>query len=259
MKKRLVFTFLFSNGKFCLSRNFRLQAVGDFEWLLRNCNLESMLFALDEVCIVDCSRNSTSDKREFLRCVEKLNTLSFAPVTVGGWIRKISDAALAFGSGADKIIVNTPIFEQSDLIEELVQTYGSQAVVASLDVNAEMNCLKRQGHESTGLTLSESIDLAESLGAGELLINSIPRDGTGSGLDLKLIQHVLKQAKQPTIFTGGIGQPAHFFDGYVQAGAMSLATSNLLNFVGDSILMTREYLYREGIDLPIWSTQRGYR
>ena len=254
MKKRLVFTLLYNDGKFCLSRNFRLQAVGDFEWLLHNCRLDKMLFALDEVCIIDCSRGITNNRSQFYKCVEKLNSLSFAPISVGGWIRKKADAELAFDCGADKLIVNTPIFDQTDLIEELVKTYGSQAVVVSLDVDGEKICYKRQGRESTGLNLYKAIDLVERLGAGEFLINSIPRDGTGQGLDLELIKDVLQRTKQPVLFTGGIGQPDHFVDGYRQAGATGLATSNLLNFVGNSILKTREYLYSKGIDLPVWDS-----
>ena len=251
-KKRLVFTLLYDKGYFCLSRNFRLQAVGNFDWLLRNCSFDKMLFALDEVCIIDCTRDIRDNRDDFFGCVERLNSLSFAPVSVGGWIRSAQDAEKSFASGADKLIINTALFDNTDLISELRDRYGSQSIIASLDVDESGTCLKSQGRISTDLSISSAIKLVEKLGVGELLINSIPKDGTGTGLDMHLIRSVRSSTSLPIIFTGGIGKPEHLIEGYVDGGVMGITTSNLLNFVGNSILKTRESLYNNGVDLPVW-------
>lgn len=251
-KKRLIFSLLYDRGKFCVSRNFRLQAVGDFDWLLKNCRFDKMLFALDEVCIINCSRGSNAYEEDFQRCLKRLNRLSYAPVTVGGWIRCMEDAEAAFSCGADKLMLNTSFFEKPDLIQNLRARYGRQAIVASIDIDQSGVCWTRQGTISTRLGMIECIDLVERLGSGEILVNSIARDGTGNGLDLRSIKIAMGVATVPVIFTGGVGKPEHLVEGYLEGNAMSIATSNLLNFVGDSILRTREILYRNGVDLPIW-------
>ena len=252
MKKRLIFSLLYDRGRFCLSRNFRLQAVGNFDWLIKNCRFDKMLFALDEVFIINCSRDGLGCDDGFLECVERLNSLSFAPVAVGGWIRSVRDAELAFGSGADKLVLNTAFFEYPELIELLRIRYGRQALVASLDVDQAGVCWKRQGTVETDLHILDGIDLVERLGAGEILINNIARDGTGIGLDIQCIIATRKAATVPVVFTGGVGKPDHLIEGYLEAGAMGIATSNLLNFVGDSILHTRKILCSSGVDLPVW-------
>ena len=133
LKKRIIFTLLYDNNNFILSRNFRIQKVGDINWLRSNYNFSKISFFIDELVVIDITR----DKQNIDLFCENLKLItneSFVPVTAGGGIRNINQALNLLNSGADKIIINTPIFQEIELVSELVKSFGRQCVVGSLIV-----------------------------------------------------------------------------------------------------------------------------
>ena len=254
MNKRLIFTLLFENGYFILSRNFRAQRIGDLEWLNKNYDFARVASYIDELIILNISRNA-GDQRGFCAVVEQLARGCFAPISVGGGIRSIQDAANLFRSGADKIVLNKAVFDNPSLIQELASLYGRQAVVASLDA-------RRQGEEFLFLTdggrsvrdASALVPLFDSLTFGEFYLNSIDRDGTGQGFDFALANFFsqLNTRSFPVILSGGAGKAEHLVDALSLDHINAVATANLLNFVGDGLQKARETLLESGIKLATW-------
>jgi cyclase len=123
LKSRLIFTLLYNNGNFSVSRNFNLQSVGDLNWLKENYDFESIARSVDELIILNVSR-SDENKSQFYKCIEDLSLFSFMPIAVGGRIRSIEDANILFNSGADKLVLNTSYFTAPNFIEKLIKIYG---------------------------------------------------------------------------------------------------------------------------------------
>lgn len=132
----------------------------------------------------------------------------FIPITVGGGIRKISDITKALNSGADKVAINTKALQNPEFINESSKEFGSQCIVAQIDVkyeNGNYICYFDNGRESSGKNLNEWIKEIQDRGAGEILITSIDRDGTKKGFDLNILESIINDIKIPLIVSGGFG------------------------------------------------------
>mgnify|MGYP002624415067 FL=1 len=116
-----------------LSRNFRLQKVGNYEWLKKNYNFSKISFSIDELIILDVSRNKQGTE-EFYEYVGLLTEECFVPIAAGGGVRDLEQARKLLQSGADKVVVNTLLVENSDVIKDIVREFGQQCTVASIDV-----------------------------------------------------------------------------------------------------------------------------
>ena len=139
-KKRLIFTLLYSDGYFCQSRNFRCQKVGDYNWLFNNYNFINIAKYLDELVIINVTPN-IGDYDHFLNNVKEIVNNVFIPVAIGGGIYDLETARRCFNNGADKIILNSSILDNPKDIPILIENYGSQSIVASIDYcNREKNC-----------------------------------------------------------------------------------------------------------------------
>jgi len=254
IKKRIIFTLLFENGNFMLSRNFRLQKVGDIDWIKKYYDFNSIAFSIDELVVLNVERNNI-DINNFCDCLEKLVKNYFMPVAAGGNIRSIDDAKKIFDSGADKIVLNTPIFKMPELVKELVNLFGSQSVVGSIDYKKENDktfVFTNKGGENTNLSVKEAVELAESLGVGEIYLNSIDKDGTGMGYDIETIKETKKYSKVPIIAAGGVGKFEHFLEGIEKTNADAFATANLFYFMADSLAKARKFLKERGVELAEW-------
>ena len=133
LKKRIIFTLLYDDGNFMLSRNFRLQKVGNVDWLKKNYNFSHISFFIDELIIFDVSRNERNIDK-FCKTLNELTEGCFVPITAGGGIRKLDDAKFLLRSGADKVSINTSLFSDLPLLKDLVKNFGKQCVVGSLDL-----------------------------------------------------------------------------------------------------------------------------
>ena len=255
LKKRLIFTLLFNNGKFVLSRNFRLQEVGDINWLQTHYNFSSISRAIDELIILDVSRNYI-DSELFLENVQQITKGCFVPITIGGHLHSLKQAKQFLDSGADKLLVNSTLFSQEELIFELASEYGQQCVVACLDYKKKLETIEILAHQGSMNQLDSAKNILEKtlkLPVGELILNSIDRDGTGQGLDFEILSLLPNLIDKPIIFSGGVGNPSHLLEGLRNRQIDAVATANLFNFVGDGLFNARNYLTQNGVNLAMWN------
>lgn len=255
-KPRMCFTLLYAEGKFQLSRNFSLQEVGDFEWLFENYEFESISRSVDELFILNVSRE-TSDWPDFINNVQKVVKHCFMPVAVGGGIRDINQAKSLFENGADKIIMGHSFFENQKLVGNLVDRYGSQSIIASIDFkrqqNEQLDVFIECGSKPTSFKLPEAISIAESIGAGEIYLTSIERDGTGMGFDLQALEVAHKSCDLPIIAAGGADTSSQLGEGILSSFVSAVSSAHLFNFMCDGLRDARSELISSGIPLSQWN------
>lgn len=258
LKKRLIFTLLYSSGQFCLSRNFRLQRVGNIDWLLDKFQFESLSNAIDELVIIrtDLEENEESD---FLKAIDRIQQRFFVPIAIGGQIKKKSDADKLFRVGADKIIINRALHVDLDLCKSIISDYGSQAVIGSIDFKEEE--IEGEGGgifrtyfdrgKIVGKTVKEHLELVQKVGCGEALLRSIDLDGTGNGLCMNVIRNFPNDIQIPIILSGGSGRSSHLLEGLTNNNINAVATANLLNFVGNGLQEARNSILLNGGNLSL--------
>ncbi len=256
LKKRLIFILYYSGGDFFLSRNFRLQRVGDVRWLIDKFRFKSIGKYIDEIIVLDVTRESYDNKTSWDYLANSLTYLmkeTFVPLTIGGGLRSAEQVSRCFEMGADKVLFNTPLITQPELVRECVVHFGAQAVVASIDVISSQGIYLSRitNGELEGLALVDHINKAVNLGVGEIIINSIDQDGTGTGFDMNLVRHSLGRFSVPLIIAGGAGKPEHFSDVLAIPGIDAAATGNLFNFIGKGFERVRSHLLERG--LPVRS------
>lgn len=201
----------------------------------------------DELVFLDISA-SPEARRTTLEMVSRVAESIFIPFTVGGGIRSVSDAGAALRAGADKITVNTAAVRDPSLVSRLAESFGSQCVVAAVDVkrmDARLAVMVNGGRESTELDGVEWSRRLEMLGAGEILLTSMDKDGTGSGYDLPLIQAVSGAVSIPVIASGGAGNLAHLAEA-LEAGAHGVLAATIFHYQESSLPRARAYLRERG-------------
>ena len=253
-KKRLIYTFLFDGRDCVLSRNFRLQKIGPINWIKKSFNTESIPFSIDELVLLNVSRND-NNKKIFFEIVLDFGREFLVPITVGGKISSIEDAHIALRSGADKIIVNSSIFSNPDFVTDLVKRFGSQFVVGSIDYlnnSGQHVVYTDNGYVQQELSLFESIDKALKLNVGELYLTSIEKDGTGTGLDVDILAKVVAKSPVPIIASGGAGNYQHIENCFKETNCSGVSTANLFNFLGNGLLETRKYLINQNVNMASW-------
>jgi len=257
LKKRLIFTLLYGERVFNLSRNFQLQRVGDLTWLKENYELNSITKSIDELILLDVNR-AEREAEVFQNQLSSLARTCFMPLAAGGGIKSLTDARRLFLAGADKVVVNTSLFESPEVVRDITRTFGAQAVVASVDYRTSLDGRREVyldgGKRATGMSLKEGIDLVNQAGVGELYLTSINHDGTGTGYDLEGLREALQEAVVPIIVSGGAGNYAHLVDG-LRAGASAVSTANLFNFMADGLEEARRLMLINGVDLCMWTDQ----
>lgn len=255
-KPRMCFTLLYADGNFHLSRNFNLQAVGNFDWLMENYEFESIARSIDELVILNVGRGEV-DWPDFIKTVQNLVRRCFMPVAVGGGIRRVEQARLLFENGADKVVLNSAFFKAPHLVGELADSYGAQSIVASLDFRRDDNGTAQiyvdGGRENTGVDLASGVARAAELGAGELYLTSIERDGTGMGYDLTALELAYASCDLPIIAAGGADTTDRLAEGIRSGFASAVSTAHLFNFMCDGLRDARQQLIADGISLSRWN------
>lgn len=258
LKKRIIFTLLFNDGYFALSRNFRLQKVGDIDWLMKNYQFSLVANAIDELIILDVTRYEKNTSF-FCEILKKISRDIFIPIAAGGGISTMSHAKDLMKSGADKLVVNSELHHNPQFVTELVKQYGSQCIVGSIDFQKHdkiTSCFVNNGSCKIDYNLHEYCDYLESLGVGELYINSIDKDGTGQDYDYSAVSGVLSNRSVPVILAGGAGNYKHLLKGIQLQGVEAVATANILNFIGGGLEFCREKLLDSNINLPVWGVRK---
>lgn len=253
--RRLIFTLLYDQGEFMLSRNFRLQQVGDVGWLFRNYDFASVSQGLDELMVIDVSRGARNAER-FSETVQQIAGQCFIPITVGGGINDMETAHLYMRCGADKLLINSAFESNPALVTTLANHFGRQCIVAGIDFRTDRDgnrtLFAQNGDWKIASSLSNWVDFLQETGAGEIVFQSIDRDGTGMGLDTTVLEELVSQPEVPCILMGGVGKTAHILEGLQTDTVDAVATANLFNFIASTFLDVREAVSAAGIKVPKW-------
>ena len=252
IRKRIIFALLYSRGNFYLSRNFRLQKVGNINWIEKNYNFHKTCQYVDELAFILVTRDP--DKFEINNFFNDINIVRkkiFSPIVIGGGIREINDVRNCFDNGADKILINTKMFD-IDFINNISEIYGSQSIsliidykIESNNFNSYLNC----GRQKQDITINEILKKIENTNYGEIIFHSIDRDGTGDGYDLDFLNELLNLPNKPILLMGGAGKPEHILNALKFDQISGVITANLLNFIGDGLKKTRDILINKNINI----------
>lgn len=208
----------------------------------------------DELTFLDIT--ASSDKREIMiDIVRRTADEVFIPFTVGGGLRSVDDIRAVLRAGADKISLNTAAVESPTLIAGAAERFGSQCVVVAIDARRRVAHDVAQGWEvfthggrrNTGRDALEWVRLCEQLGAGELLLTSMDRDGCREGYDIELTKSVSDAVKIPVIASGGAGKLDHFYEALTVGGASAVLAASLFHFGEFTIPQVKTYLREKGI------------
>ncbi len=206
----------------------------------------------DEVVFLDIT--ASVDKRSTqLRWVRQVADKLFIPFTVGGGIRTVEDFRILLREGADKVAVNTAAILEPGLIRDAADKFGSQCVVVAIDAKRRddggWSIYKNGGRVDMHMDAVEWAIKAEKLGAGEILLTSMDRDGTKEGYDLELTRAVAGAVQIPVIASGGAGKPEHFYEALAQAGAEAVLAASLFHYKELEIRQVKAYLREKGISI----------
>jgi cyclase len=203
----------------------------------------------DELTFLDIT--ASSDNRDtILDVVSRTAERIFLPLTVGGGIRSTADMRRLLLAGADKCSINSAAIARPELVTEAAQKFGSQCVVVAIDARqsgaGKWDVFSHGGRTNTGLDAVDWAKRMAELGAGELLVTSMDRDGTGKGFDLELLKAICGAVRLPVVASGGVGTLAHFVEG-AQAGATGLLAASVFHFGKFTIAQVKAALGQAGL------------
>ncbi len=207
----------------------------------------------DELVFLDISA-SLESRRTTLEEVRKVSEQVFIPLTVGGGIRTEADAREAFLHGADKVSLNTAAVKTPELITALAERYGSQAVVVAIDikrVDGRYEVFTHSGKTPTGLDALDWARNVTELGAGEILLTSMDKDGTQSGYDLESLRLISTSVSVPVIASGGAGNLQHLYDAFSEGKADATLAASMFHYRQYSITEAKQYLAHKGISVRL--------
>jgi imidazole glycerol-phosphate synthase subunit HisF len=253
LSKRIIACLDVRDGKVVKGVNFEgLRDAGDPAALARRYNAEG----IDEIVILDVT--ATLEARQ-----ARANTIAavareiFLPLTVGGGIRSEDDAAAAIEAGADKVSLNTAALERPGLITTLAKRYGSQAVIVAIDAKTtrltsdatRYEVFARSGRSAANRDAVEWAKQATAMGAGEILLTSIDRDGTKAGFDCALTAAVSDAVNIPVIASGGAGTFDHFAEVFTAGRADAALAASIFHFKEKSVDHLKQFLAAQ--DIPV--------
>jgi cyclase len=208
----------------------------------------------DEITFLDIT--ASSDERDIiLNIVEAVASQVFIPLTVGGGVRKIEDVRRLLNAGADKVSMNTAAVNNPDLVAEASAKVGSQCIVVAIDAKqtalGKWEVFTHGGRKNVGLDAVEWAQRVERLGAGEILLTSMDRDGTKNGFDLALTRAVADGVGIPVIASGGVGNLQHLADGVTQGRADAVLAASIFHYGAYTVRQAKEFMRAQGIEVRL--------
>ncbi|UCV04465.1 imidazole glycerol phosphate synthase subunit HisF [Dechloromonas denitrificans] len=208
----------------------------------------------DEVTFLDIT--ASSDQRDIiLHIIEACAEQVFIPLTVGGGVRKVEDVRRLLNAGADKVSMNTAAVNDPELVFNASSKVGSQCIVVAIDAKqtapGKWNVFTHGGRNDTGLDAVAWAKKVEMLGAGEILLTSMDRDGTKNGFDLALTRAVSDAVKIPVIASGGVGNLQHLADGVTEGRADAVLAASIFHFGEYTVRQAKEYMASRGIEVRL--------
>lgn len=209
----------------------------------------------DELCFLDIT--ASHDRRDILiHLVEEIATHIFIPFTVGGGIRTVDDVRVVLTRGADKVSINTAAFQNPKLLKDSSEVFGSQCIVCAIDAkyNQERDRYEVYLHGGRTETGRDALDWAlesQEMGAGEILLTSMDRDGTKDGFDINLLKLISNRLKIPVIASGGAGNAEHLVEAILRGGADAVLAASIFHFNEHSILDVKANMQEMGIPVRL--------
>ena len=206
----------------------------------------------DELVFLDITA-SHEKRRIIIDVVRRTSERLFMPLTVGGGITSNEEIRDLLRAGADKVSLNTAAVRRPEFVGEAAQTFGSQCIVVAIDAKRReqpqdgWEVFTHGGRNPTGLDAVEWAKRVEALGAGEILLTSMDRDGTQSGYDLDLTRGIADAVGIPVIASGGVGNLEHLYDGLTAGGADAVLAASIFHFAEHSIADAKSYLHARGV------------
>ena len=207
----------------------------------------------DEICFLDIGA-SLENRDTILKMVEKTAEEVFIPLTVGGGVRSIENIQNLLKAGADKVSINSAAIKDPDIIKKSSKYFGSQCIVVAVDVKKDDDSWKVHSHggtQNTNIDALEWLLKVEDLGAGEILLTSMDKDGTKSGFDLEILSLANDVLNIPVIASGGVGSIEHFYEGVKIGKADALLAASVFHFNEFSIMDVKNYLRDKNIKVRI--------
>jgi len=208
----------------------------------------------DELCFLDITA-SHEERPIILDVVARTAERCFMPVTVGGGVRTIADIRALLNAGADKVSINTAAVETPELVLSASARFGAQCIVVAIDARRRVaddpsrgwEVYTHGGRRPTGLDALEWAARMEELGAGEILLTSMDRDGTKAGYDLELTRAVVDRVGVPVIASGGVGTLEHIYEGLTVAGASAALVASIFHYGTHSVPQAKAFLAARGV------------
>lgn len=204
----------------------------------------------DELTFLDITA-SVEQRGLLYEMIGRVATEVFIPLTVGGGVTQVGDVRALLNSGADKISINSAAVQNPRLIAEIADRFGRQCLVVAIDAKAigpaQWQVFSHGGRRATDLDAIEWASQAARLGAGEILLTSMDRDGTKQGFDLALTRAVSDVVDVPVIASGGVGTLHHLVEGVLQGGADAVLAASIFHYGEYSIAEAKHYMNRQGI------------
>ncbi|MFT6073021.1 MAG: cyclase [Dasania sp.] len=208
----------------------------------------------DELCFLDITA-SHENRGTILEIVERTAAVCFIPLTVGGGVRELHDIENLLKAGADKVSINTAAVFNPDFIHQASQKFGAQCIVVAIDAKKtgdnQWEIFTHGGRKPTGINAVDYAINAEKLGAGEILLTSMDRDGTKSGFDTELTAKIANAIKIPVIASGGVGTLEHFADGITKGKASAVLAASVFHFGTYTISQVKEYMASKNIPIRL--------
>ena len=208
----------------------------------------------DELTFLDITASS-DDRDLILHVIEAVAEQVFIPLTVGGGVREVADVRRLLNAGADKISINTAAIARPELVAEASARYGAQCIVVAIDAKAvapgRWEVFTHGGRRPTGLDAIEWARRVEALGAGEILLTSMDRDGTKQGFDLPLTRAVADAVGIPVIASGGVGNLQHLADGVTEGRADAVLAASIFHFGEYTVQQAKRYMAERGIPVRL--------
>ena len=255
LKKRIIFTLLYCDGYFVQSRNFNLQRAGDVYWLEKNYDFKKISYFIDELVVLDISREE-KNLDTFLKNLNLISKFCFMPISIGGGINDFKKVKKILSNGADKVVINSNL--NLKLAKEISKTYGQQSIIACIDykkIEGSYKIFIKNSSEKLKISAKDYFIKLNNFPVGEIMLNSIDKDGTGNGLDFGILNFLPKKINKSIIISGGCGNATHLSEGLNNKKIDAVSTANLLNFIGDGLKKAREDMLRNNFKLPIWNVK----
>lgn len=208
----------------------------------------------DELTFLDIT--ATSDDRGIIfRIIEQVAEQVFIPLTVGGGVRQVEDVRNLLNAGADKVSINTSAVMNPQLVADASARYGSQCIVVAIDAKqvapGKWEVFTHGGRKATGLDAIEWATKMQTMGAGEILLTSMDRDGSKIGFDLALTRAVSDALEIPVIASGGVGNLQHLVDGVKQGGADAVLAASIFHYGEYTVQQAKQYMAEQGIEVRL--------